>query len=51
MKKNLLIIMCNLSLLSAVISLSQYSLLNNHQPQLSDNLKKRINGECERKYL
>lgn len=51
MKMKLLSIMCNVCLTVAVLSLSQCSFINNHQPSLSRDLKRGIRSEYKEKQL
>lgn len=51
MKIKLLSIMCNMCLAAAIVSLSQCSFFNSHQPTLSRELKKGIRNEYEEKLL
>lgn len=51
MKMKLLLIVRNMCLAAAIVSLSQCSLFNSHQPTLTGELKKGIRNEYERKRL
>lgn len=51
MRTKLLSIICNMCLTAAMVSLSQCSLFNTHQPTLTRDLIKGIRNEYEEKQL